>query len=547
MKTLEYWQQNKKTIPLEKTEENFNICWICGKQFKRKQGTTRHCTETHKIDGEEYYIKFFKKENEDMCKVCGKKTKYFFGKYLDFCSYTCSNRCVDTNIKRAQAIKKAWKTVDINERQIKTNQTILNHFGDFETYHKNRIRKSEITCLKKYGTKSYIQSEFGKNDFKDKIRNKYGVENVSQLENIKKLKKKRINENTYENMKRFQNVTKPLFTIEEYNGNNQTDIYDWLCCKCNTPFKDYYDNGKIPKCLKCYPRIRSNIEREFKEILDINYIRHISNCRSVLDNHNELDFYCEDKKIAIEINGLYWHGELSGGKDKNYHLQKTVECYKKNIQLIHIFEDELYNKILIVKQRLKHIFGLVMRNIYARKCIIKEIDDKIKNGFLDKYHLQGKDKCNINLGLFYKNRLVAVMTFSKLRKALGQIHKEGFWELSRFATIANFNIIGGASKLLTYFEKTYNPIQIITYADRRWSQGNMYYKLGFKLDHMSPPSYWYMYNHTIKRIHRFNFRKNVLKDKLKIFDPNLSEWENMKNNGYDRIWDCGNLVFIKEY
>jgi len=30
---------------------------------------------------------------------------------------------------------------------------------------------------------------------------------------------------------------------------------------------------------------------------------------------------------------------------------------------------------------------------------------------------------------------------------------------------------------------------------------------------------------------------------LETFNPDLTEWENMKVNGFDRIWDCGNLVF----
>jgi hypothetical protein len=165
---------------------------------------------------------------------------------------------------------------------------------------------------------------------------------------------------------------------------------------------------------------------------------------------------------------------------------------------------------------------------------------------LNKYHIQGEDKSKIHLGLHYKNRLVAVMTFAKLRKVLALEHKEGSYELSRFAAINHFVIVGGADKLLKYFERTYHPKAITSYADRRWSQGDVYYKLGFKLDHISPPSYWYTKDY-YHRIYRFNFRKNVLQTKLPNFDPNLSEWENMKNHKYDRIWDCGNLVFTKEF
>ena len=215
--------------------------------------------------------------------------------------------------------------------------------------------------------------------------------------------------------------------------------------------------------------------------------------------------------------------------------------------MIHIFEDELIFKEKIVKNRLKSNLGLIKNQIYARKCIIKEIDSQLTNKFLNKYHLQGEDKSAINLGLFYKTRLVAVMTFSKLRKALGQTHKERLWELSRYCTIATFNIVGGASKLLTHFERAYKPLKVITYADRRWSQGNMYYKLGFALDHISSPNYWYIPYGGRFRYYRFNFRKNILPTKLEKFDSELTEWQNMQNNGYDRIWDCGNLVFIKNY
>ena len=255
-------------------------------------------------------------------------------------------------------------------------------------------------------------------------------------------------------------------------------------------------------------------------------------------------FYIPNKKLAIEYNGLYWHSELNN-TNKNYHLNKTKLCENKDIRLIHIFEDEWNNKQQIVKNRLKYILKLIPYKIFARKCIIKEINSQLKDKFLNKYHIQGTDKSNIRLGAFYKNRLVAVMTFGKRRIALGSKNKNNFYELIRFCTISNFNIIGIAGKLLKYFKNKYKPKNIISYADRRWSQGNLYKQLGFKLDHISPPNYWYIKNGI--RIHRFNFRKNVLKDKLNIFDMELSEWENMKNNDYDRIWDCGNYVFIKNY
>ena len=31
---------------------------------------------------------------------------------------------------------------------------------------------------------------------------------------------------------------------------------------------------------------------------------------------------------------------------------------------------------------------------------------------------------------------------------------------------------------------------------------------------------------------------------LENYDPNLTEYENMLNNGYDKIYDCGNLIYL---
>ena len=136
------------------------------------------------------------------------------------------------------------------------------------------------------------------------------------------------------------------------------------------------------------------------------------------------------------------------------------------------------------------------------------------------------------------------MTFGKLRMSLGNSDIDGYWELYRFCSKTNTSVVGGASKLLNYFIKTYNPKKIISYADRRWSAGNLYEKIGFKKVSDTPPNYWYFgRGNSYKRHHRFGFAKHTLSKKLEIFDPNLSEWENMKANGWDRIWDCGSIKY----
>ena len=332
-----------------------------------------------------------------------------------------------------------------------------------------------------------------------------------------------------------------LFNREDYNGQGYDKSYKWQCIKCNTIFDHwYYEINKLhcPVCTK-----NSDIEQKVIDFVS-RYEKIVTNSRSII-NPYEIDIYIPEKKIGIEVNGLYWHSE-SMGADVRYHLNKTDEANKVNVRLIQLFADEIMYQWPIVKNRLKNIFGATKYKIPARKCNIKEIDVKIKNKFLEKYHIQGGDQSNKHLGLFFKNRLVAVMTFSKFRKFMGREHQTDCWELSRYVTIASFNIIGGAGKLLSYFEKTYNPQKIISYADRRWSEGRLYYNLGFNMIKKSRPSYWYTKDY-LHRIYRYNFRKSVLSKKLLIYDPLLTEWDNMKANKYDRIWDCGTLLFEKEY
>jgi len=128
------------------------------------------------------------------------------------------------------------------------------------------------------------------------------------------------------------------------------------------------------------------------------------------------------------------------------------------------------------------------------------------------------------------------MSFGKSR-----YNKNYDWELVRYCNILNHNIIGGASKLLNYFRKINNG-SIISYADYTWSNGNLYQKLGFNLINQTRPSFWYINKDGIYS--RNQFQKHKLKNKLTIFDEKLTEWQNMVNNGYDRIWGCGNLVYV---
>lgn len=86
----------------------------------------------------------------------------------------------------------------------------------------------------------------------------------------------------------------------------------------------------------------------------------------------------------------------------------------------------------------------------------------------------------------------------------------------------------------------YNPENIVTFADRRWSNGNLYFKLGFNLYNVSEPNYFYLKDR--KRWNRFSFRKSELIRKYNC-PNNISEHEFCLSQGWYRVYDCGCLCF----
>jgi hypothetical protein len=167
------------------------------------------------------------------------------------------------------------------------------------------------------------------------------------------------------------------------------------------------------------------------------------------------------------------------------------------------------------------------------------VNSKDAKEFLFDNHIQGEINAMVHIGLYYDNELVSILSMGKSR-----FDKEYEWEVLRFCTKVNNIVIGGFSKLYKYFLSVYKPENVISYVDRRYGSGNFYTKFGFKYIGTSPPSYFY--TKTNRRENRMKYQKHMLSEKLETYDPILTEWENMQLNGYDRIWDCGNHVYIWE-
>jgi hypothetical protein len=227
-----------------------------------------------------------------------------------------------------------------------------------------------------------------------------------------------------------------------------------------------------------------------------------------------------------------------------YHLDKTNACKNHNIRLLHFYDVEIDNKFDIVGSKILSAIGITPVRIFARNTTVSQPDQLQKRDFLCKNHIQGNDNSKLFFSLVYAGEICAVMTFGK-RKITGS---GAGWELIRYASKTNTTIVGGFSKLLTYATPhliKYGAKMLFTYADIRLSVGNLYERTGFNHKHNSAPCYWYfkLPNNTL--LHRSGFMKHKLCKKLEYYDDNKTEWQNMKDNNYDRIWDCGQMVFTK--
>jgi transcriptional regulator with XRE-family HTH domain len=276
---------------------------------------------------------------------------------------------------------------------------------------------------------------------------------------------------------------------------------------------------------------RSVQEIELEKYINSLGIKTEHSNRTIL-NGKEIDIYCPELKIGFEYNGVYSHSEFAG-KCRTYHLDKTIEAEQNGVKLFHIFSDNWILRQEITKSVIASKLGTLSRKIYARNCVIYQPLKHEKSSFLFNNHIQGNDKSKVEISLKSGGEIVAVMTFCKSR-----YNKKYDWELSRFACKTNTNIIGGFSKLLSWFRKT-NSGSIISYADRTISFGDVYAKNGFELVKINPPGYRYVSDRSIKRLHRANF----MKAKISSVDDTRSESEIMKANGYHKVWDCGTLSY----
>lgn len=504
LKTVDYVKKYGEFRPKQlkkiKLKNKSNIkCKECGAKMTSHQHLIHHLNKHKNITWEEYFIKHFFNGKHPTCKCgCGEEV---------------------TLLRHGEKNPK----------------------GELR-FHREYVKGHWDWIKPGYNTHSDITKDLMRELAIKRTQSEVEIQGYANIHSPEVLQKRRIDRKD-KALERFHksHPDVEILNVDDIDRVSLHNNFEYKCLKCGN---EWVQKSLTPRCLKCYPYEFNNVSKEEEEIVE--FIKQhypeedlILNCRNQIPPY-EIDIFFPKLNLGIEYHGLYWHSEIH--KSKNYHYDKFNLSKENGIKLIQIFSDEWVNNPKIVKSRILNLINKTPNRIYARKCEIKEIKDpKVKNKFLNENHLQGEDRSRIKLGLYYEGELVSLMTFGSPRKAIGMKGpiQEGQWELIRFCNKINTSVIGGASKLFKHFIRNYNPKQIYSFADNRWStpKNNLYTSLNFTLKNQSKPGYWYTKNFT-ERIHRYNFNKSKLKE-LGFDVENLTEHNIMNSIKYYKVWDAG--------
>ena len=552
------------------------ICKYCGKEFNSERPSRQICDGPH-------YRK---------CDVCGKIAIVSNSRIYEK-SFTCSKEC--SNKRRSMKIRSAlasepkgynkhtttyekqcelcgkhftttnnqqkycdgphYNVCVICGKQFEVNKQQI--FNKVKVCSKECGRKlMEQTCMRKYGRPNYVYTDefkrklLGKREQTEKKRKqtnleRYGVENKSmttdwlithmkdstKIDNLQSFIEdpRKFIETNYKadpNVKMLStdlgiNESSVLQRIHNYNIEDAVSIgYSYM-------------EGEVLEVIKKYRPELEVIQDDRQQIKPY-----------------ELDMYIPKIKVGIECNPTCTHNSSRqpfGDDDPitwRYHQMKTNLCEKQGIFLFHIFGSEWTNKREIIESMIRNLLSVYERRIYARNCELREVSYNDSMMFLNENHRQGNSNSSIRLGLYFNDELVSLMTFSKRRTTIGA-ESDGEYELVRFCSKLNTQVVGGASKLFKHFSHIINPESVISFSDRAHTRGKLYEVLGFQELRRSEPGYVWVNEKTDIAYNRVNAQKHNLKKFLKDDNIDLKKTEKqiMIEHGYVQVFDSGTITW----
>lgn len=186
-------------------------------------------------------------------------------------------------------------------------------------------------------------------------------------------------------VKYFDKKLNPEINFHSLNKGSETKI-TWHKKECNhtwiqkvlviTTYADGY-------CKIC-TMYRSKGELELSNFISQitpKSIKIYNNHRFLLNNNKEVDIYIPELNLAIEYNGEYYHSDYHQESSRiNYlsfptrHKNKLIECSKKNITLLYVWESDWNESKDLVKSELNKIVSKAV----GKQVLHNEIPDIFK-------------------------------------------------------------------------------------------------------------------------------------------------------------------------
>lgn len=320
------------------------------------------------------------------CKICGKVihiNRSNYSKFPEYCSIKCSSRSVD-RLKHIRAtVYSKYGVFNVFQDKLvklKIKETVKKNSILDSNYFDKINQKRISTCEKIYGVSNPSKSSQIQQKIKKVIQTKYNVNSSLVLEKTRDNMRQKLRLNAWDTISKRSKALNilPLFSTSTFVGSGYNNIYKWKCLKCGHVFEHYYANGKVPNCPHCKKDYISNPQKEIITFIQSSIKTKLSINNKKIIKPYELDIYVPDLKIAIEVNGDYWHSNLF--KDKNYHLNKTKLCEEKGIRLIHIFESEWIFK----QDKIKRLLNIILNNNLLKLVTKSDVIKLDRKYFLEK-------------------------------------------------------------------------------------------------------------------------------------------------------------------
>lgn len=490
-------------------------CVLCKREFKNYCGLTTHAAKAHCLSIKESFILFKLNGKSPLCGYKGCSTEpYFLGGTRGF-----SKHCSMHRGKWQEGLTVEDERLKRRGEAISRAQLAGAHWANDKQ--KREVAGQKIAAARRAARKPKVIGPYdhlskgpswAKGLTKDTDPRLLNVAKSLRLE--KSIILERLSKNLYVSI---------LDETKIENVNSEIDVKCNTCGLVQSKFLSRVLAGQ--GCVDCHTQSQP------QRILET-FVKSLGFCskqtRLVISPY-ELDIWIPEKNFAIEHNGLYWHSEACNKNFKS-HQEKTELCAAQGITLFHVFEDEVRDKLDIVKSMIRHRLNLTLKKIDARKCVIKQLTAKESRPFFDKNHLDGFAKAKVTFGLVFENEIVSAMSF---RKPI--IKADKAIELCRFASLLDHNVRGGFQRLLKaaarYFKEAYE--KIISYVDQRWGTDHSYARNGFRFISYTAERFWWVTPGFKDRVNRF---------KIRAANGNSQAAVAKQKNMY-RIWGCKNSKY----